>query len=413
MRSSSLSSRLLLTAAMGTLLMTSPLLSACSNFQKQPPRYNTVIGNKRAPVLNPGGTNFTSVEPDTEAGPGVPKPLPAGMNAGMPVAPGSMAMMPNDPGMAPMMDQTVMPEAAPIEVGPGRKVPMGNQQALAAESGMVDVAQTAPMMPVQSADMMAPPPAAMYPQDGQGLAMGVQPQPMETAGYQPMVNENGEFPTLSEVPPVSQGVRDDAQAARDDAAAFTQNAQALPPLDQPASSPADPVPAFAEAPASLPPIEQAQPAPSALPTYEQEAQSASANSSSPADPVPISEPLPMSEPQPLVESAPATPLQQAGQTYEQYYAEPAPAMAPPPPALSDVPPAPVYEAAPMPVETASGVPGEYDVNYPATPSGLPPIQLRAPVAMGGASSTASQGRFLAASRYASRARVMRPGVTRH
>jgi hypothetical protein len=402
MRTSLLSSRLMLTAAMSTLLMASPLLSGCSSFEKQPPRYNTVMGNKRAPILNPGGTNFTSVEPDTEAGPGVPEPLPAGMNAGMPVAPGSMAMMTNDPAMAPMMDRPLMPDNASFDEGAGRKVPMGNQQALAAERGMVDVAQTAPMIPVQSADMMAPLPSDMYSQDGQGLAMGVQPQPMETAGYQPMTNEDGEFPTLSEVPPVTRGMKDDARAARRDAAAFTQNAQSLPPLDQVSSPPVDQAPVLSEAPPSPlnPPIEQAQPA--SLPTYEQEVQSAYAMP-----------PAAMSEPQPLVDSAAPTPLEQAGQTYDEYYAEPVPAMAPPPPAYSDVPSDTVYEAEPMPVETAYGAPSEYDMNYPASPSGLPPIQLRPPVSMAGSPAAVAQGRFLPASRYANRPRTGRPTVLRH
>ena len=395
-------SRLVLSLTMTALLASTSMLTACTGFQKQPPRYNTVAGAKRAPVLNPGGANY--IPPEMQAA--EDGTMPVGMMNEVPPAP-----MPQPVMMAPQpMPAPVVPEA-------GRKVPLGNQQAMAAEMPpAMMMAEPMPMEPVKAAELqspeMAPPayappapmsaPAAVQPEPS-ALAMGTAPQPSEPVAYQPMTNENGEFPTLQEVPPVPSGMEERASGVRQEAADFTNQSAQLPPLGE-VASPA--------------------PAPAALPSYEQELHSSV--SPAPVEPEPVA----------LAPAEQPTPLQQAGNTYDAYYEaqeQQQPSVAPAP-VSGDMPagePLPTYEPMetaeeanpvepqpvdvmqPMPMETAENVYEE--PAYEAAPSGLPPIQLRAPSgSAGGVYGAGVQGSdVLPQSRYSGRTVYSRPGVMRH
>jgi hypothetical protein len=376
-------SRFLMTASMSALLLASPLLTACSNFERQPPRYNTVTGPKRPPALNPGGAGGMAA-PDAQA---ADPSMPAGMMAGAAAPSAPMSDLPPEMAMdLPPADAAMMAAPPMADVPSDRKVPVGNQQALASEGAMAPMA-AAPMAPVMAAELQSPPMMAAPPAQS-GLEMGVQPQPQEMAAYQPMTNAEGEFPVLSDVPPVTPEFKKEAKLARQQASSFTQNAQELPPL----AASAEPAPA-----PDMPPA----------PSYQQEMQTAAPApmmAPEPAPALPAFAPPPPPPPAPQPE--PASPMQAAGESVEQYYAEPVPAPMPAP--------APEYAAPAPTMRPYYGDAAPMAPEYAAAPSGLPPIQLRAPASLGTASSgSAPQGSYLPPSRYAARQSLTRPGVLRH
>jgi hypothetical protein len=203
---------------------------------------------------------------------------------------------------------------------------------------------------------------------------------MEANGYQPMVNENGEFPTLADVPQVPKDVRRQAKAARKEAKAFAQDSEALPPIAE-ASAPA---PGAGEAMPNVP-------VDAALPSLTPEPVAAAAE---------FAELPPVNQPP----SEPATPLMRADENYQEYYAEPAPTMAPQPSADATMAPPP-----PLPPENDSYAMAP----LPPSGTGLPPIQLRAPAMAAEPGIGVGNGRFLPASRYARRARTARQMTLRH
>lgn len=419
------SPRMIAPLMVASLLMGSMLVAGCSNFEKQPPRYNNVGGPKRAPMLNPGAA--TIAMPSDQNAQAV-QPMPAGM-------------MTSDlpPGDAAFPPQALPTDGVPPMNSPaasGRKVPVENQQALSgaamsseammsAANGM-PVDTVAPVADVASSDLPASPPS----QSGLRERRAV---PVENDPYQPMVNEDGSFPTLSQVPPVPKAMRNNAKALKQEAASFTKASGELPPLAS-ATPPSPPLPE-APAPENLPPAPAFAPPPppppasmGSLPTYEQELHAA------------VTPPPPPSVAPPV--HAPQTPLQQASINYNQYYEGTAAASSPPtetmaapsqgtlpplqantaPPVMSapeafSPPPAAPEAMAPVAVGNQDGSSfGGNDIgNASVSRDALPPIQLRPPSASvaSNATTTTRAGAYLPAGRYARRPALVRPGVLRH
>lgn len=130
----------------GSLVVASMLLNACSSWgANPPPRYNNVYGERRAPVLNPGGTGV--VRPADEIMPptGIhARPLDGGAAAPamqqpqaqpMPYSPAQPAPAPYAPVAQPQFDpevtpatQPAAPVAAPMSV-PAKPTPFSSYNA--------------------------------------------------------------------------------------------------------------------------------------------------------------------------------------------------------------------------------------------------------------------------------------------
>lgn len=193
--------------------LTTLTLSGCGLFEKQPPRYNTVSGQRHAPALNPSGEGLKEFPPrearwmhETEqdnirAEREYPGTEEARTENEYPIeALGTSATPPAS--MQPMSSQQAMAAPAGNMEGPSPLYYLEQQGAVT--GGMpsqVTTSEAAPTMGVVSAPM-AP---AQYEKEQV-------PVPAET-----MPQDHSSFPHLGDVPEASQNVKDQAQQARNEA----------------------------------------------------------------------------------------------------------------------------------------------------------------------------------------------------
>lgn len=201
-------SRLRSTLFVATSLAT-VALAGCGLFEKQPPRYNTPMGARHVPVLNPQGEGLKGFEPrvarwtyDTEA----PNIQAERAYPNTPEA----AAADDYPDEAPIVPQAQAAPPATVQVStaPSGAEPSPlyylEQQGLVPGPGPASVSteQAAPTSPVSSAPL-AP---AQYEQEVAA--------PTETL---PPHAGNDSYPHLGDVPEVNQDARQQAQQAREEA----------------------------------------------------------------------------------------------------------------------------------------------------------------------------------------------------
>ncbi len=419
----------------GLLACSAITLVGCGLNREPPPRYNTVLGEKRAPVLNPKGQGLTGLPyasappypippgpPPYPATDGVPPPgtvsvvpmpeTPQTM-AGMEGAPDERAVMPMAAPM-PMRQQAPMPPVAAAEeeswysgvthifsddeedviqqqAAMPRKMPMGNREETVGVNAVpVDSIASAPMeMPPQAAPMDMPMPeesATLMEMPADEIPPASPPPPAEEAAAQPISPppapvqmQQQSYPVLAETPPPPV-----------DAAARVQSAQQdMQAMQTQAPAPEQPVPMPASEWKPLEEEEMAAPAPMPEPMPAP----VQSGSWQPVSPVEQAAPLPAVEPQPDIADA----------TWE-------PVLPPPPadvqePSLPPLPPPSATEYAPEPVEIVRDVPASTD--------GLPPITLIPPPSVvADSAQTARRSPYIAPSRYEQRREVERPTTLR-
>jgi hypothetical protein len=123
----------------GSLIVASMLLNACSSWgSNPPPRYNSVYGERRAPVLNPGGAGVVrpadEIMPPTGVyarpldGGATPAPMPQSGAQAMPYAPNPNIAAPYPPAAQQQFDPEVAPAAAPT-ASPAKGTPFSSYTA--------------------------------------------------------------------------------------------------------------------------------------------------------------------------------------------------------------------------------------------------------------------------------------------
>ncbi len=235
-----ISRKKLFSPLMASLLACSALtLGGCGLNREPPPRYNTVLGEKRPPVLNPNGQGLSGLPyasaPPYPIPPGPPpypvadENMPAEDTVSvvpMPHTPQTMAGMPGsmemEPG-APMQPYPTAPQQQeergwfsgltdafsggdenPVEQHAAlpRKLPPGNREAFEQEQGVNAV----PVEDVMSADMSAPLPMAETAETMADMPADAYP-PMESVSPSeplPMMTDSQGYPVLAETPPAPE-----------------------------------------------------------------------------------------------------------------------------------------------------------------------------------------------------------------
>lgn len=241
--------RTIILPLMASLLACTALtLGGCGLNREPPPRYNTVIGEKRAPVLNPQGQGLSGLPvasaPPYPVPPGPPPyPVPDGQPlentvsvVPAPHTPQSMAGMEAAPGQAPRPAPAGAPtpydtynQEPPKEEGSWysgitnifssedegavqqheglpRKAPPGNQQVMQEQSMQsappIGEVAASDMPPLEPAPMEPATPLADIPAD----ALAPAPAPMATDGQG--------YPVLAETPPAPEATDAKLEEAR-------------------------------------------------------------------------------------------------------------------------------------------------------------------------------------------------------
>lgn len=443
----------------GLLACTALTLAGCGLNREPPPRYNTVLGEKRPPVLNPNGQGLSGL-PYASA---PPYPIPAGpppypqTDGQPPEGTVSVVPMPHTPEtmagrqgpMDPMAahtptDQMVeMPESGAMPLPPKRENSWYSGVTDWFSDGEQDVLKEQASMPRKK-------PAGN--QAAFEQAHGVRAVPVE-----PVVESSAH--AMDVLPPAMDASATLMDIPADDVAPMTEYVPAPmpapePPQSQPVLADVPPSPVLTPAPApmsapepSYPVLADTPPAPEDtsarleaarrnLQTMESD-RTAAPQDFSAALPEPASAPLPEPEiaapPPPVVlenpvVTAPASGWQPVGEP--QAIAAPAPAepdwesALPPPPAnvpemtqeasLPPLPNAPEYqpEYQSEPVQVVQDVPAE----AVETQSGLPPINLIPPpsvVADSAQATVRTRSPYIAPSRYEQRRDVERQSTLRH
>lgn len=191
-------------------------LAGCGLFEKQPPRYNTPVGSRHVPVLNPQGEGLKAFEPrvarwtyENEA----PNIQAERTYPNTPEA----AAADDYPDEAPIVPQAAPPAEMQMSAAPTGAEPSPlyylEQQGLAPGQELLTTQQAAPAEPV-SAMPLAP---AQYEQE-----------PVAPAETLPPQAANDSYPHLGEVPEVNQQVKDQAAQARNEAnQAFAEQPAAI------------------------------------------------------------------------------------------------------------------------------------------------------------------------------------------
>lgn len=409
------SRKTLLSPLMAGLLVCSALtLAGCGLNREPPPRYNTVVGEKRAPVLNPNGQGYSGL-PYASAPPYPipPGPPPYPQVDEVPLEDTvSVVPMPNTPqtmgGLPGPAEEQAMQGLEPMPVPPQEKrswysgvtdwfggsqedameqhaelphkAPQENIAAYEEQHGVSAV----PVPDVAASDMPPTPPAPE-----EGVAAAEMPPPMTTDGQG--------YPVLAETPPAP--VNPDAQLAEAQAQMQAMQAQQAEAANARATQQEDSGEAYAPPPAPMP-----------APVAE-----APAEWHPVGEPAPVTAPAPAEAPQqaqvpdwqPVVPPAPPTPVTAAPQPV--YVAAPAPEpIYAPPPA-----PEPAYVPAPMPMSEPVQVMQEVPATSVAADDGLPPINLMPPSSVAvdsGTAARASSGgnyHYMSPSRYDQRREMQR------
>lgn len=202
---------LTLSALLVATSLTTLTLSGCGLFEKQPPRYNTVSGQRHAPALNPTGEGLKEFQPrearwmyeyeqeNIRADREYPSTEEARTENEYPVeALGTSATPPSS--MPNMPSQQAMNVAGGAQPSPLYYLEQQGAITGGAPSS-VSTSEAAPTMGVASAPM-AP---AQYEREQP-------PVPAET-----LPQDQGSFPHLGDVPEANQNVKDQAQQARTEA----------------------------------------------------------------------------------------------------------------------------------------------------------------------------------------------------
>lgn len=436
--------------------------TGCDLFNEPPPRYNTVAGERRVPILNPGGEGpntialhqfeeterYTTKYPTAEdmaaiaevEGGELPEeefaeaqmvadePLPADI---APMPENQMAMTP--PPVEPM--NAARPETQPEEKGFfgslfdfGGNEPAPQRKSLNTASEP-EVEQAVPVSAVESENMQPPvvtetvktiPANEWTPSAPLSAAPGNAPAELMPQQQQ----QNGEYPKLSSVPDMPNDVKARADSTR---AEFEEIQKQQAAAEKPVNNNAEKeLQAALEAEQSAPPVASYQPEA----VSPQQVMTAPLPPEGAAGPAPVAAnapltPAPLPNPAPIDTASEASPMETASPLPVQPYA-PAPV---PPQAVEAYtpPPAPSPTVAPAPsgVTTIANFSQPEPVSVPqpavmtASPSvdvysgsadgvtsdGLPPISLVPPQQFGG-----SRG-YLPDSRYASRRELQHSRTT--
>lgn len=411
------SRKIFLSPLMAGLLACSALtLGGCGLNREPPPRYNTVVGEKRPPVLNPEGQGYSGLPyasaPPYPIPPGpppyptvdevpledtvsvVPSPHTPQTMAGMEAPHDQRAQMSSHPMPAPQEERSWYSgitdlfgggdeDAVAQQEGLPRKAPQENLAAYEEQHGV----SAMPIPDVASSDMPAPmpesePTAMMTEIPADNVAPTPMPEsapaPMAAAapadGWQPvdtssaapqMTTDSQGYPVLAETPPSPE----DQQARLAEAQAKIQAMEAEQAAVQQARTTQESYDQ-AYAPASAAPMPEA-PMPQSVTT-------------APASQWrPVGEPMPAPQPEPLAEAPQWQPV------------------APAAPAPTAAQPMPVYQ--PEQVQVVQDVPA----GSVAAADGLPPITLMPPPsAASPAAPVVARGmgtqRYIAPSRYEQR-----------
>lgn len=410
----------------GLLACTTLTVTGCGLNRQPPPRYNTVVGEKHAPVLNPNGQGPSGLPiasaPPYPMPPG-PPPYPAPDSeplkntvsvVPMPHTPQTMAGMPGPTdaaatrAMPPAMRPQAMPQpqeesgwfsglfgsddeekaAARQDVGMPRKVPADNQPELS-EEGM----RAAPVEDVTAADMGTPP--------MMDAAAPVAEMPADMVAPPPMMTDSQGYPVLAETPPAPEGSDARLEAAREKLRAMqaAQNeASGSRVMQESFDATLQPAPApTAEAPAAeWRPVEESTVTPASVATPMPSAPFTT-------EPTIVSQPM-MSAPEAAY--APSSPQPMPAPASAQSGWQPITSGTEP---LAAPTPVAVYaSAASEPVAVVQDIPA----SAVAPEQGLPPIQLMPPRTAAPAIS-ASRSAYIEPSRYEHRREVQALSPFRH
>jgi|GEM_PF-4083389 len=408
----------LFTPLVTSLLACSALtLGGCGMNREPPPRYNTVVGEKHAPVLNPNGQGVSGLPiasaPPYPIPPGpppyatpddmpventvsvVPMPNTPQTMAGMPGAADPMAY-PSAPGMmpAPPQEQRSWYSGVTDMFGGGeenavqqhaelpRKTLPGNREAMAEELGY----SAAPVEGVATNDMSAP--ASPLPGED---ATTLTELPADTLPP-PMSMDSQGYPVLAQTPPMPENPGAHLEAAQE--SLHTMEAERNASLDARAAqetfdAPMAPAPSE---PAPLPSVTNA-PAEEWHPIGEPPVADMA---------VPPAPPVPMPIPQPMDDANWQAVAPVGNEATQQ-------AMLPPPPPPAPSFPAPVPEAEPMQVMQ------DIPASSIAADDGLPPITLIPPSSVAAEITPAVRGNvsYIPPSRYEQRREAQKLSPFRH
>ncbi len=393
-------------------------VTACDIFNEPPPRYNTVVGPKKAPILNPGGEGpntialhqfeeterYTTQYPSPEdiqaleeAQQGMMEPLPEPVMAGNDAPPPTPAEMSPEmqEAMAAMQEANAPAAAAPdspLAEAETRRRPLAMQDTQGQFEGALDSFDSLPAVTEESA-----PVASIESQPIPVASASVEAAPTQASpswSEDPASKADADsYPKLSSVPAVPTDVKNNAattkqafaDVAQEGAAQQTEaatNKQAVDELHKALQAEAEQASIATYEPAPVPAQQQISSAPLEQPQ--------TASLPAPAEVAPVA-------------PAPVAPI--APQPVEMATTAPAP-ITPMPAAPMDLAPAPV--SVPATPINAFRVPEEPAENLPVTPvpmaaseediynapaDGLAPIRLVPPSGMAESRLSLPQSRY--------------------